>query len=63
MKSENWAEFPNSYARERCIFNNHRTHRFSEQLCSEHHGNLGRAPIEKNDVELATDVTNAILKS
>jgi hypothetical protein len=33
--------------------NNHRTHRFSEQLCSEHHENLGRAQIDKNknDVE------------
>jgi hypothetical protein len=39
-----------------------RTHRFSEQLCSEHHENLGRARINKNDVELATDGTDAILK-
>jgi hypothetical protein len=43
--------------------NNHRTHRFSEQLCSEYHENLGRARIDKNDVELATDETCTILKS
>jgi hypothetical protein len=36
-------------------------HRFSEQLCSEHHENLGRARINKNDVELTTDETDAIL--
>jgi hypothetical protein len=33
------------------------------QLCSEHHENLGRAWIDKNDVEHATDETDAILKS
>jgi hypothetical protein len=56
-KSSKWVELPNSYLRERCILNNHWTHRFSEQLCSEHHKNLGRARIDKNknDVELATD--------
>jgi hypothetical protein len=42
-KSSKGVELPNSYLRERCILNNHRTHRFSEQLCSEHHKNLGRA--------------------
>jgi hypothetical protein len=37
-------------------------HRFSEQLCSEHHENLGRARIDKNknDVALATNETDAI---
>ena len=47
------------------IFNTHRTHRFSEQLCSEYHENLGRARIDenKNDVALVTDGTDAILKS
>jgi hypothetical protein len=63
MKSRDWTEFPNSYLRERLILNIHWTHRFSEQRCSEHHENLGRARIDKNDVELATDGTNVILKS
>jgi hypothetical protein len=46
------------------FLNNHRMHRFSEQLCSEHHENLGRAQINrgKNDVALATNGTDAILK-
>jgi hypothetical protein len=45
--------------------NNHWTHRFLEQLCSEHHENFGRAWIDrnKNDVALTTDETDAILKS
>jgi hypothetical protein len=38
-------------------------HRFLEQLCSKHHENLGRAQIDKNDVELATNEIDAILKS
>jgi hypothetical protein len=40
-------------------------HRLSEQRCFEHHENLGRARIDKNknDVELATDKIDAILKS
>jgi hypothetical protein len=45
------------------FLNNHRTYRFSERLCSEHNENLGRARIDKNDVELATNETDAILKS
>jgi hypothetical protein len=63
--SQWWIKLPSSYLCERCILNNHRTHRFSEQRCSEYHENLGRARIDKNknDVELATDETDAILKS
>jgi hypothetical protein len=46
-------------------FNNHRTHRLSEQLRSEHHENFGRARTDKNknDVALAIDETDTILKS
>ena len=62
-KSSKRVELPNSYSRERCILNNHRTHRFLERLCSEQHEKFRRARIDKNDVELATDETNAILKS
>jgi hypothetical protein len=63
MKSEDWTKFPNSYSRKRWILNNHRTHRFSEQLGSEQHENFGRARIDKNDVALGTDEIDAILKS
>jgi hypothetical protein len=65
IKSSEWVGLPNLYSRERWILNNHRTHRFSDQLCSEHHENLGRARIDKNknDVALATNETDAITKS
>jgi hypothetical protein len=63
IKSSQWVGLPNSYSRKRWILSNHRTHRFLEQRCSEHHENLGRARINKNDVELAINETDAILKS
>jgi hypothetical protein len=33
------------------------------EICSEHHENFGRARTYKNDVELATDEIDVILKS
>jgi hypothetical protein len=65
IKITQWVELPNSYLHERCILNKHWTHRSSKQLCSQHHENFGRARIDKNknDVALAIDETDAILKS
>jgi hypothetical protein len=42
--------------------NNHRTRRFSKRLCSKQHENFGRARIDTNDAELATDETDANIK-
>jgi hypothetical protein len=57
VNSAGGTKFSNLSLRERWILNNHQTRRFSEQLCSEHHENLGKARIDKykNDIELATD--------
>ena len=65
IKSSEWVGLPNSYSRERWILNNHRTHRFSEWRCSDHHENFWKSPNNrsKNDVALATNGTDAILKS
>ena len=60
VNSEGRTKFSNLSLRNRWILNNHQTRWFSEQLCSEHHENLGKARIDKdkNDIELATNETN-----